>query len=191
MKNYRQHTFKYRFEWLTGNMYKTALLLFFIVCSFTPPQQKDKASEYNLKAAFIYNFTKYIEWKSGQSDNEFIIGVIGPSPINDPLAEIVKTATVDNKKITVKHFSKPADISFCHILFISQNAGFPLDDILEKTNGKGILIVSEQDGYAGLGTAINFVIVNSKLKFEANTKAINAAGLTASSQLLKLAIIVK
>jgi hypothetical protein len=76
-------------------------------------------------------------------------------------------------------------------LFISQNSSIPLDDILAKTTGKGILIISEQDGYAELGTAINFVIVNRKLKFEANVKAINAAGLTASSQLLKLAIIIK
>ena len=173
------------------NYHKTVMLLFFIVCSFIPRQQKDKVSEYNLKAAFIYNFTKYIDWKSSQDENEFIIGVIGSSPINDPLGEIVKTATVDNKKITIKRFSKPDDISFCNILFIPRNCGFPLDDILAKTNEKGMLIVSEQDGYAGLGTALNFVIVNRKLKFEANTKAINDAGLTASSQLLKLAIIVK
>jgi hypothetical protein len=191
MKNYRLIDFIKRCRWSTPDLYKTAVLLFFTVCSFTPRQQKDKAGEYTLKAAFIYNFTKYIDWKSSQDENEFIIGVIGPSPINDPLGEIVKTATVDNKKITIKRFSKPSDISFCHILFIPRNCGFPLDDILAKTNEKGMLIVSEQDGYAALGTAINFVIVNRKLKFEANTKAINTAGLTASSQLLKLAIIVK
>jgi hypothetical protein len=153
--------------------------------------QKDKASEYNLKAAFIYNFTRYIDWKNDADENEFIIGIIGNSPINDPLGEIVKTETVDNKKIIIKRFNKPADISFCHILFISQNAAAGLEDILAKTTGKGMLVISEQDGYAELGTAINFVIINRKLKFEANVKAINSAGLTASSQLLKLAIIIK
>jgi hypothetical protein len=166
-------------------------LLFCTVCSISIWGQKDKASEYNLKAAFIYNFTRYIEWKGEPDENEFIIGIIGTSPINDPLGEIVKTETVDNKKITIKRFSKPADISFCHILFISQNAGVALDDILAKTAGKGVLIISEQNGYAEQGTALNFVIINSKLKFEANVKAINSAGLTASSQLLKLAIIIK
>jgi hypothetical protein len=168
-----------------------ALLLLFTFCSFTEHRQKHQANEYNLKAAFIYNFTRYIEWKTSADENEFIIGVIGPSPINDPLAEIVKTETVDNKKITIKQFSKPADISSCHILFISQNSSGSLEDILAKTTGKSILIISEQDGYAELGTAINFVLVNHKLKFEANVKAINAAGLSASSQLLKLAIIIK
>jgi hypothetical protein len=166
-------------------------LLFFTVFSFSIWAQNDRASEYNLKAAFIYNFTRYIEWKAETGENEFIIGIIGASPIDDPLGEIVKTETVDNKKITIKRFNKPADISFCHILFISRNAGVALDDILTKTSGKGMLIISEQNGYAELGTAINFVIINRKLKFEANVKAINSAGLTASSQLLKLAIIIK
>ncbi|THU34036.1 YfiR family protein [Niastella caeni] len=171
--------------------YKTVLLSLFLFCSFTLQQEKNKASEYNLKAAFIFNFTKYIEWKTATSENEFIIGIMGPSPINDPLVEIVKTETVDNKKIIIKQFNKPADISFCNILFISQSSSASLDDILAKTVHKGMLIISEQEGYAEQGTAINFVIVNRKLKFEANVKAINTAGLTASSQLLKLAIIIK
>jgi hypothetical protein len=66
-----------------------------------------------------------------------------------------------------------------------------LEDILEKTSGKGTLIISEKNGYAVQGAGINFVIIKQKLKFEANVKALNAAGLTASSQLLKLAIIIK
>jgi hypothetical protein len=177
MKNYRLHRF-------------LAMLLLFTFCSFTEHRQKHQANEYNLKAAFIYNFTRYIEWKAAEGENEFIIGVIGASPINNPLMEIVKTEMVDNKKITIRQFNKSEDISFCHILFISQKSSVPLEDILAKTN-KGTLIISEQDGYAEHGTAINFVVVNHKLKFEANVKAINAAGLTASSQLLKLAIIIK
>jgi hypothetical protein len=191
MKNYQHTTLRQKLQLFTLNLYKAGLLCFFLFCSFSPRQQKDKASEYNLKAAFIYNFTKYVDWKSGSNDNEFIIGIIGTSPIIDPLTEIVKTETVDNKRISLKQFAKPGDISFCHILFISQNAATSLDAILAKVANKGTLIVSEQDGYAEQGTAFNFVILNNKLKFEANLKALNTAGLTASSQLLKLAIIIK
>jgi hypothetical protein len=162
----------------------------FIFCFFTVQQPKEKAEEYNLKAAFIYNFTKYVEWSAASTSNEFVIGIIGSSLINDPLVEIVKTETVNDKKIIIRQFSKPEDISFCHILFIPQKTTFPLDEILAKTS-KGTLVVSEKNGYASQGTALNFVIVGNKLKFEANVKAINAAGLTASSQLLKLAIIIK
>lgn len=188
MKNYRLLPSKNRL--FKHKILRSLALTLFITCSFTEPLQ-EQAKEYNLKAAFIYNFTKYIEWSELAAENEFIIGVIGESSINDPLAEIVKTETVDNKKITIKQFTKPADISFCNILFISRNCNFPLEDILGKTTGKGTLIISEKNGYAEQGTAINFVTVKQKLKFEANVKALNAAGLTASSQLLKLAIIIK
>lgn len=191
MKNYQVLSVKKRFISGSGHLYKVALLLHFLICSYYPHRQIDKASEYNLKAAFIYNFTKFIEWKTVTTDSEFIIGIIGASPINDPLVEVIKTETVDGKKIIIKHFNNTADISVCHILFISRSAGAALEDILAQTTGKSMLIVSEQAGYAKSGTAINFVIINRKLKFEANVKAINAAGLTASSQLLKLAIIVK
>ena len=191
MKNYQVLPVKKIFISSRGHVHKAALLLSFFICSYSPHRQIDKASEYNLKAAFIYNFTKYIEWKTVSADSEFIIGIIGASPINDPLVEVIKTETVDGKKIIIKQFNKTADISGCHILFISRNSGVALEDILAKTTGKGMLIISEQDGYAKIGTAINFVIVNRKLKFEANVKAINTAGLAASSQLLKLAIIVK
>lgn len=191
MKNHQELPVKKYFISSIGHLYKAVFLLYFFICSYSGHRQIDKASEYNLKAAFIYNFTKFIEWKTASADNEFIIGIIGASPINDPLVEVIKTETVDGKKIIIKHFNKAADISDCHILFISRSAGDALEDILAKTAGKGMLIVSEQDGYAKGGTAINFVIVNRKLKFEANVKAINAAGLAASSQLLKLAIIVK
>jgi hypothetical protein len=66
-----------------------------------------------------------------------------------------------------------------------------LREILNQTKSKNTLTISEQEGYAKQGTAINFIIVDSKLKFEANTKAIISAGLIASSQLLKLAVIVE
>lgn len=166
-------------------------MVFFLCTAFSANRQNDKASEYNLKAAFIYNFTKYIEWNAAADEGNFTIGIIGTSPINAPLVEIVKTETVNGKKITIKQFSNPSEISFCNILFISRNTNASLPDILAKTDNKGTLVVSEQENYAREGSAINFVIVNRKLKFQANVNAINEAGLTASSQLLKLAIIVK
>jgi hypothetical protein len=184
-------TYKYQPEWIRIARYVTLGLLFFLATAFTANRQNEKKGEYNLKAAFIYNFTKYIEWKAGTGESDFIIGIIGSSPINTPLDEIVKTEMVNDKKITLKQFASPSDISFCHILFISRTANAPLADILAKTAGKGTLIISEQDGYAREGSAINFVVIDRKLKFQANVNAINAAGLTASSQLLKLAIIVK
>lgn len=165
-------------------------MLFFFTTSFTLKQSGDGADEYRLKVAFIYNFTKFIEWNEYMYGEEFVIGVIGSSPIYEPLLEIAQTKTINGKKIRVTKFDIPEEIHACHILFISKETSVPLKDILTKTNVKGMLIIGEQSQYAAQGVCINFVVIDDKLKFEANEKAINAVGLTASSQLLKLAILI-
>ena len=162
-------------------------LICFIACAHIVVAQ-NKVEESKLKAAFIYNFIKYIDWNT-DSTNEFTIGIIGPSPIYQSLQEIAVSKTVNDKEIVVKHFDNPDDITFCNILFISENDPFSLSSVLAKV-GKGTLSISEEPGLAAQGTAFNFVEVRDKLKFEANVKSINSAGLKASSQLLKLAKIV-
>src|SRR6476620_6404608 len=166
-------------------MFKLRFVLVLAICSIVGnsvlAQRSDPESD--LKASFIYNFTKYIEWDESEP-NEFSIGVIGPSPTYISLLEIAKKKTANEKKIVVRHFNKPEEIINCDILFISANSTNQLPAILGKVN-KGTLTISEEDGAAEQGTAFNFVLVNDKLKFEANVKAINAAGLKASSQLLK------
>jgi hypothetical protein len=146
--------------------------------------------EAKLKAVFIYNFTKYIDWDSANIENNFVIGVIGSSAVTPFLNEIAKENTVNNKKIAVRIFSKPEEIDNCQILFIPQKNPFPLHSILEKV-GKGVITIGEEPGYAKQGTAFNFFISNDKLKFESNLKVINSSGLKAGSQLLKLARIVE
>jgi hypothetical protein len=142
----------------------------------------------NLKAAFVYNFTKYIEWNLTDQD-EFVIGIIGSSPILESFNEIAQSKTVNDKKIIIRQFKKPADITFCNILFISQDTPFSLSSILANTD-KQTITVSEKEGFAEQGTAFNFKIVSDKLKFEANVKSIISTGVKVSSQLLKLAKIV-
>jgi YfiR/HmsC-like len=143
----------------------------------------------NLEAAFIYNFIKYIDWDVDENTETFTIGVIGASPVYNSLVEIAGTKTVDSKKIVVLHFDSPDEIVFCNILFIPASTSFSLSSILSRA-GPGMLTIGEKDGYAEAGTAFNFIVVNDKLRFEANVKAIISAGLKASSQLLKLAKIV-
>ena len=150
---------------------------------------QSEVEEYNLKAAFVYNFTRYINWGPFAPENEFVIGIVGQSPIYEPLQEIAKTKTINDKKILIKTFNTPHDITSCNIIYISRNSPFPLDTILAKINS-GILTISEEKDYARLGTAFNFVLVKDKLRFESNIRALNSTGLKVSSQLLKLAIIV-
>ncbi|MEP6584016.1 MAG: YfiR family protein [Ginsengibacter sp.] len=161
-----------------------------VLCTFSNVALKAQGPEKEpvLKAAFIYNFTKYIEW-NGQDREIFVIGIIGNTPVYEPLDAIATTKTVGEKRIIIRKFNTPGEITDCNILFISSANTYPLSSILENTS-KGTLTISESPGFARLGTAINFVVLNDKLKFEANVKSLIDEGLKASSQLLKLAIIV-
>lgn len=167
---------------------KLLLILFLIGSSRVP--KPETTEEYDIKAAFVYKFTNYIDWGVHLSGDEFIIGVMGQSPIKSSLAEIARTKTIKNKKISIHQFYNPEEIRHCQILFISQKITYPLYEILLNVPDKGTLLITEQAGYASQGAGINFVMADNKLKFEANPGAINAEGLTASSQLLKLAVIV-
>ena len=145
--------------------------------------------EANLKAAFIYNFTKYIDWGSYNRDSLFTIGVAGDSPIIQSLNTIAAADKINNKRVVIKTINTAADLADCDLIFISKQCRMPVNYILSKTR-PGVLTISEHPGFAEAGTAFNFVVVNNRLKFEANLKALSAAGLKAGSQLLKLAIIV-
>jgi len=164
--------------------------LFIFLLLLPPAVFGQSRQEADLKAAFIFNFTRYIEWDSTTFDRDFVIGVIGTSPIMKPLGDIARTNTVKGKRIIVRYFNKPDDIVSCQILFIPRKLPYSLPSILERT-GRGTLTVSEEPGYAKQGTSLNFIVVNDKLKFEANLRSIYLSGLRAGSQLLKLAIIVE
>ena len=167
-------------------------LLFVIImwCVATPMRAQTGEKEANLKAAFIYSFTKYIDWGNYNDKSEFVIGVIGAdSPVIPPLQEIARTSKINDKRIEIRIINDLSDIKNCDILFITKECSFPLKEVLDRT-GQGMLTISESKGFAAKGTDFNFVIVNQKLKFEANLVAINSSGLKAGSQLLKLAIIV-
>jgi hypothetical protein len=168
---------------------KIILVLMLVLATWRSYAQSE-AEESSLKAAFLFNFTHFIEWDDDVFPNEFVIGVVGNSLIEEPLEEIAKTRKVNNKKIVIKYFKSAADVEKCNILFLSKNSKTPLTEFLEKPELKKTLIVGEKEEYASMGAGINFVIVDKKLKFEINKKSLDGAGLKVSSQLLKLAIII-
>ncbi len=169
---------------------KKLLFIIVVCCSAHCVIAQNGEQEANLKAAFIYNFTKYIDWGSYNSNDLFVIAVVGEdSQVIPPLKEIAKTRTINNKRIEIRIIDDLSDLRDCDIVFISKQSRFPLASILTRV-GRGVLTISESSGYASQGTDFNFVVVNQRLKFEANLDAIASSGLKAGSQLLKLAIIV-
>lgn len=174
---------------------KKTTILFSIIIFALPililAEDKDVSLEYNTKAVFIYNFMKYIQWPDDDTTRPFCIAVIGDGGILRPLKEIEKKKTIRNRKIEVRQVRNIKDIDTCHILFISKSEKKRLQDILDSTNHRNILTVSDTEGWAQRGVVINFKIINDKIRFQINSAVLDILQLRVSSQLLKLALFVE
>ncbi|HEY4616840.1 MAG TPA: YfiR family protein [Flavobacterium sp.] len=149
-------------------------------------QEEAAGKDYALKADFLYRFVDYVYWKNYSKDQTFKIAILERSPIT---ASLLKTTK--NKKIEIKEYKSLKEIGSCHILFIPYNCTVPIEKILSHFSGKPVLIVTEQNGFGKKGAHMNFVMIENKLKFEVNLKAINKAGIGISSFLLQHAIIIQ
>jgi len=148
--------------------------------------------EYEIKAAFLYNFAKFVTWPENTfADNQspLVIGVLGKDPFGEALKSI-EGKIVKDRKIIVKHFNTENDIDICHVLFISSSEKDRLDQLLNNSlSKKKILTVGNMAQFTQSGGVINFVIRKNKTKFEISRKSAERAHLTLSSKLLNLAIV--
>jgi len=151
-----------------------------------------ESREYEIKAAFIYNFAKFVTWPEDTfADNQspLIIGVLGEDPFGEALKSI-EGKIVQDRKIIIKHFNTEKDIDICHVLFISSSEKDHLQQLFDnEISGKKILTVGNMAQFTQSGGVINFVIQKNKTKFEISRKSAERAHLTLSSKLLNLAII--
>ena len=144
-----------------------------------------------IKAVFLYNFTKYIEWPKEQRQGNFVFGIVGDSPLYTELSNMAKTKQAAGRAIEVKRFNSIGDITPCHILYIPAKESSKWDAVSGKVTSKNTLLVTEQPGLAKKGAAINFVIKDNRQKFELNLSNAQKHGLKVSSSLEALAILVK
>ncbi|MBC7902957.1 MAG: YfiR family protein [Gemmatimonadaceae bacterium] len=153
--------------------------------------QAQTGTNYSIYANVIYHFTKYVDWPDDRKYGDFVIAIIGDSPLYDQLKSSTANKMAGNQRIVVlKYQSLPSNIS-CHILFISEEKSFSLKKISEATAGNSILIVSEKEGMAQRGACINLVIVDDHLKLEINRNMIEKRELNIANELLKLGTLVK
>lgn len=147
-------------------------------------------SEYQVKAAFLLNFGKFVEWPSGDA-SDLLICVLGDDPFGETLDDTVAGRTVGRRTVATRRIGAVAQAKSCSILFVSRSESGSVDGILSALRGSPILLVGELDRFATRGGMINFVEVDQKIRFEINEAAAKKAGLKISSQLLRLATIVQ
>ena len=163
----------------------------------SPPRmqgQHPKPSEYAVKAAYLYNFGRFIEWPTGimqaQSDS-FDICVLGEDPFGATLNAAVANEKVVGKRVVAKQIPQPQDAVNCRVLFISLSEERRLKQILASLGTASVLTVSDLPQFAQRGGMVQFVLEDNKVRFEVNSATAARAGLTLSSELLKLAVNVR
>jgi len=148
--------------------------------------------EYQLKAAFLYNFSKFVQWPPDRFADEtspIVIAVLGQSPFGDELNRLVRERLVNGRAIEVRPISSVADIPRAHILFVPAGAEPLLN--AGPLVAPGVLTVGESAGFAARGGIIRFILVEEKVRFEIDQGSAKRAGLKLSGQLLKLATIIR
>jgi len=155
--------------------------------------KSQRAAEYQIKAAYIYNFAKFVNWPSkvfADASSPIVIGVLGEDPFGNTLEQTVKDKTVNGRKLQARRFDKINEVERCHILFVSSSEKMRLSRVLEQVRGSNVLTIGELGGFARQGGVIGFTMEGNKVGFEINIGAAKKAGLDVSSQLLKLAKVV-
>jgi len=155
--------------------------------------QSRMAPEYEIKAAFLYNFAKFIEWPDGtfadDTNATITLCVICQDSFCDILLSL-RDKTVKNKKLVVKRCKQVQNLEECHILFIGSSESKKWRQILKAVENRNVLTIGEMEGFSEFGGMINFILVKNKVRFEINVDAAKRAGFKLSSKLLKLANIV-
>jgi YfiR/HmsC-like len=149
-------------------------------------------TEYQIKAAFIYNFARFVDWPTqafADATSPMTIGVLGENVFGDNLQQAIHGKMVKGHPLQFKQFDSVSDATNCQVLFISASEKSHLSRILARLRGTCVLTVSENtDNFIGDGGMINLKIVDQKVRFEINNDAAKKAGLTISSKLLSLAV---
>lgn len=182
---------------LSGVMRKiaaVAAVLLTCLMILTGRGEPQTLSEYQLKAAFLFNFAKFVEWPASAFPDPaapIIFGVLGVDPFGPNLEQAIAGKTVNNRPFVVKRFATVQTMEPCHMLFISAAEQAHLPQILAALKDKHTLTISEVEDFLALGGMINFLTVDNKVRFEIHQTAAERAGLKLSSKLLSLAIAVK
>jgi len=147
-----------------------------------------QAQDYRFHSVFIYNFTKYIQWPEAYQSGDFVIGVLGDSPIIQELEKMASTKTAGSQKFAIKKMESVADIGKAQIVFIPNARSKNLEEVLAKVGSQSTLVITEKPGLGQKGSGINFILVDGKWKFELNKAATEKSNLKVSSELSRLAI---
>ncbi len=152
--------------------------------------QAPKANAYQVQAAYLYNFGKFVKWPAVAPSNQsgtFTICVLDRDPFGDTLQSTLSGESVGGKPVSVKRLPRAEDAAACHILFISSTQGKELHGILTAVDQASVLTVSDMPDFSRRGGMIQFVLEGNRIRFEINLESAEKSHLVFGSELLKVA----
>lgn len=171
---------------------KAAALVGMMLCAIAAPLLGAEAAEYEVKAAFLYNLARFVEWPKEALEPEaaqFHLCVYGEDPFDGALA-VIEGKQIDGKEIVVQRVGQSEGVANCQMVFVSASQRHELGPLISKLVAKPVLTVGDTPGYGKDGVIVNFYIEQRKVRFEINVQAAKSAGLKVSSKLLALARII-
>jgi len=169
-------------------------LALFLTIRLTAGGQVRPPDEYQVKAAFLYNFAKFVEWPAEAFQNpgeSLVVCVLGEDPFGRTLEDVVSGKRVDGRALAVRRVSDPRQTQGCRILFVSSSERKRVLSVLAAMDESFVLTVGESDSAVAEGMIVNFALEGGKVRFAINPAAAERKRLRVSSRLLSLAIVVK
>jgi hypothetical protein len=173
-----------------GRLIKLLLLPTLILLAWTPPLARSQSmEEYRVKAGFIYNFAKFVQWPQGTFASDaapLVFCILGDDPFGTAI-DSIDGKPVGSRKLVIRQIKKVEDRGTCQVLYIAPSEKDRLTTILKALSGLSILTISDMEHFAELGGMIGLIRVDNNIRFEVGMGAVRGAKLEISSKLLKLA----
>jgi hypothetical protein len=165
------------------------LALLAVATATWPAAPQSAAPEYEVKAAFLYNFTKFVDWPPETLANgePLIVAVVGEDPFGPALERAFQGKRVQEHALVIRRFDQLADVQRCHVLFVAASESGRLPALVKLLAAQAVLTVGEGDAFVRRGGVIAFGMEDNKVRFQINLDAAEHAGLKISSELAKLA----
>ena len=183
--SFSAHSCHYRPKWWRENLAQMIFLLV-VACAWLPSfARAEQVAEYDLKAAFLYNFAQFTEWPAG-GDNFLRICDYGRNPFGAAL-DVLGGKAVRERRVKVAHATTPEEARQCDVLFVGDLERERLTALLSTLRDKSVLTVGEGENAMPQGVSIRLLIENNRMSFEVNLDSIKKSRLVISSKLLRLA----
>jgi hypothetical protein len=162
------------------------------VCCATPvdaqPSSQGAVGEYQVKAAFLYHFAKFVEWPSSiQKSRSIEVCVLGSDPFGPALDFLLEDKTLRGKPFELRRVSDTTKALFCQLLFVALPDKQELQEALRTLSGSPVLTVGDSPHFAAAGGMIYLFVDESKVRFDINLAAAKQSQITISAALLRLA----